>query len=534
MRPVLGNALRVWAFLLVVVFSACLQRPALAEQRIALVIGNSAYGDLQPLRNPSADAQLMERSLQSLDFHVVLAVDSDRETLRRALRDFADRLAASGGDAIAVFYYAGHGIQLDGINYLIPTDAKIKAARDVIFEGVSLADILSTIEEAHGGTNIIILDACRDNPFQSSKRGAARGLAQINAPNGSLIAYSTAPGQVAEDGSGANSPYSEALARQLLVSGLTIEQVFKSVRVAVSETTRGRQVPWEEQSLVREVMLAGPGANAASGTMNSQAQSSVGNGGDTSQTRRDYFKAMEANTIEAYDAFIRAHPDAEEAKQALIVIKMLAEEKSWRDAEQRNTVGAYKIFLAQHPDGTYADSARTALAALEAKGAVSGETAIRKIESPAALPQDNLILAPGYDAYGYDMAIVKGVTFDDCQKTCQSNGACQAVSYSLPKSWCFLKERAGILIKNSSAQSAYRAGAAGQIRYSSMEIVTKSDIPGSDIARIKNVDFLGCLSACESEPSCRAFSFVRKKNDCWLKSASQPLMPNSKVDSGIR
>ncbi len=518
--------LAVWGLLI-----AC--GSAVAERRVALVIGNSDYATLQTLKNPVSDAALIQTTLKNLDFDVILLTNATQESLRQSIRDFSDRVAAQGDGAIALFYYAGHGIQLDGTNYIIPVDANIRKARDVVIDGIPLGHVLSSLEDAHNGTNLVILDACRDNPFPNSTRGFSRGLAQVNAPNGSLIAYATAPGQVAEDGDGGNSPYSKALAEQLGRPGLAIEQVFKNVRIAVSEATRGRQVPWEEQSLVREVMLASAASVAAPAKLGDSSTPAVAVT-DGTLTRRDYFKAMEANTIESYDAFIHKHPGSDEAKEALNVIRMLAEEKSWRDAEQRKTAGAYMIFLAQHPSGTYAENARSALARIETGGSPDQAVSSRKIEETSAQPHDNFIVARGYDAYGYDLSVIKGVGFGGCQQACENNSGCQAVSYAPSKSWCFLKERATLLIKNGSADSAYRAGAASQLRYSDIEIVTKSDIPGNDIARLKGVDFLACLSACEGEPQCRAFSYVRKRKDCWLKSASGPLVPNAKIDPGIR
>ncbi len=523
---VMSAVLAVWVLL----FSG---QAALAERRVALVIGNSDYATLQRLKNPVSDAALIQSTLKKLDFDVIFVTNSTQESLRRSIRDFSDRVAAPGGATIALFYYAGHGIQLDGTNYIIPVDARIQKARDVVIDGIPLGHVLSSLEDAHNGTNLVILDACRDNPFPTSMRGFSRGLAQINAPNGSLIAYATAPGQASEDGDGNNSPYSRALAEQLAKPGLAIEQVFKNVRIAVSEATRGRQVPWEEQSLVRDVLLAGAASETASVKSEASTPPNLAVN-DATLGRRDYFKAMEANTIEAYDQFIRQHPASQEAKEALNVIRMLAEEKSWRDAEQRKTAGAYKIFLAQHPEGTYAGSARAALASLEGSSSTGTEVVNRKIEDTGAPPESEFISASGYDAYGFDFNVLKGVSFANCRQACNSNPSCQAFTYTASNSWCFLKERATLLIKNSSAQSAYRATAAGQLRLSAMEIVAKSDIRGNDIARLKGVDFLGCLSACEGEFQCRAFSYVRKRKDCWLKSANGPLVPNAKIDSGIK
>lgn len=219
-----------------------------AETRIALVIGNSAYA-AQPLRNARADAQLMARTLRDVGFEVIEALDADAERMRAALTAFNRSLKAP--DAVALFYFAGHGVQSQGENYLIPVGAGIVDMSDVAINALALADVMRTLANARTRLNIVILDACRDNPFATSGRNlAAGGLAPAVAPSGTFIGYATAPGQTARDGSGANSPYTAALAFNIPRPGTTLEEVFRDTRRAVLAATAGQQVPWEHSSLV--------------------------------------------------------------------------------------------------------------------------------------------------------------------------------------------------------------------------------------------------------------------------------------------
>ena len=218
------------------------------EQRIALIIGNSAYATA-PLANPVNDARLMSRVLREQGFDVIERLDVGQNDMKRAVKDFGNRLKAAQGEAIGLFYYAGHGLQVRGENFLIPIDAEIEDEGDVDIYAISADAVLRTIEDARNGLNIIILDACRNNPYARSFRAATRGLAMMSAPTGTLIAYSTAPGAVALDGDGANSAYTAALARAIAEPGVPVEKLFKSVRDAVLAETQGRQTPWEASSL---------------------------------------------------------------------------------------------------------------------------------------------------------------------------------------------------------------------------------------------------------------------------------------------
>ena len=221
-----------------------------ADKRIALVIGNGRYPAM-PLPNPENDARLIAANLRKLGFEVNEQLNLGVRDFRRVLREFSKRLQED--DAVAVLYYAGHGVQIDGRNYLLPVDLNLRDQEEVKDESVDIEDLfLSRLDRARSSARIVILDACRDNPFAGKTRNvrSAGGLAEMGA-RGTLIAYASAPGQPAEDGpTGRNSVYTKSLAEEMMVPGLEVEQMFKNVRVKVLRDTKERQVPWVNTSLI--------------------------------------------------------------------------------------------------------------------------------------------------------------------------------------------------------------------------------------------------------------------------------------------
>lgn len=216
------------------------------ERRVALVIGNSAYKD-SPLLNPVNDAKAMAQTLRSLRFEVLYGENLSQNDMKRNIRAFGEKIRNGG---VGLFYYAGHGIQIRGINYLIPVGATIVSEEEVEYESVDVGLVLAQMAAARNQLNIVILDACRNNPFARSFRSAEKGLASIDAPSGTLLAYATAPGSVASDGEGANGLYTQELLKNMRLPGASIEKVFKQVRIGVQDKTQGKQVPWESSSLV--------------------------------------------------------------------------------------------------------------------------------------------------------------------------------------------------------------------------------------------------------------------------------------------
>gem|GEM_PF-6935665 len=221
-----------------------------SARRIALVLGISAYAPLPPLANPVNDARAVAASLSTAGFDVDLRLDTDLAEMRAAVERLNSRIGQSRGVTDALLYFAGHGVQWNGANYLLPRDGEVGAGAELNERAVSADFLLDQIDRAAARTAILILDACRNVPDALAERQVNSGLAHILAPSGSYIAYSTAPGMVALDGSGQHSPFAAALMTELSRPRLPIETVFKNVRRTVLQSTDGRQTPWDSSSLI--------------------------------------------------------------------------------------------------------------------------------------------------------------------------------------------------------------------------------------------------------------------------------------------
>ncbi|GLR83940.1 caspase family protein [Bradyrhizobium iriomotense] len=299
--------------------------PAFAAKRVALVLSNSAYQNAPQLANPDNDGAVIAKTLKEAGFDVVDARhDLPALETRRSLREFAD----SARDAdIAVVYYAGHGIEVDGANYLIPVDAKLERDTDVYDEALSLDRVLVAIEPAKQ-LRLVILDACRDNPFGKTmkrtiaSRGIGRGLAQVEptSPN-TLIAYSAKAGSTAQDGDGSNSPFTIALSKHLTTPGLDVRRAFGFVRDDVLKTTNNKQEPFVYGSLggddVPLVPAKAVAVAPAQPVVNPQAE-----------IRRDYELALQVGNKAAWDAFLAQHPDGFYSNLAKIQIDKIAAEEA--------------------------------------------------------------------------------------------------------------------------------------------------------------------------------------------------------------
>jgi hypothetical protein len=221
------------------------------EKRLALIIGNADYLNSPALQNPLNDAAAISTSLKELGFTVLMYLNTDIKSMKKAMDEFGSKLK---GFDVGLFYYAGHGMQVKGNNYLIPVDASLKIEEDVEYDCVEAGRILGKMEAAGTKTNIVILDACRNNPFSRSwsSRSAEQndmGLAFMNAPSGTIIAYATSPGKTASDGTSKNGIYTEALLKYIKVPAMPIEEFFKNVRVEVEKKSKMMQTPWESTSL---------------------------------------------------------------------------------------------------------------------------------------------------------------------------------------------------------------------------------------------------------------------------------------------
>ncbi|NVO15999.1 MAG: caspase family protein [Rhodoplanes sp.] len=350
---------------------------AFAESRVALVIGNSSYQSVPALPNPANDSKAMADLLRSADFEVITARDLGQSEMRRAFGDFARTIAGKGSDTVALVYYAGHGVQVDGDNYLVPIDAQIRQEADVPLQTVRLADLMNALAAVKVKTRIVMLDACRNNPFSEIGKSGGRGLAIVDAPAGSIVSYATAPGSEAEDGEGRNSPYTAAFLTVAREPGLPIEQAFKKVRYSVHQATDGRQIPWESSSLTGDFAFFGGGAQTtgvattASGPAVAGTQvASLGGGPVTRSTdgwrgelqsksaREAYEIVIREDQPEAYQAFVELFPAETFTPRVRSLLDRRQELLAWHDAVTINTAAAYRAFLAEFPNSDYAGTAQ--------------------------------------------------------------------------------------------------------------------------------------------------------------------------------
>ncbi len=225
-----------------------------ALPRVALVIGNSRYKEA-PLKNPANDAAAIGDNLKKMGFSVIAQIDTGKAAMENAIRSYGEQLTKSKG--VGLFYFAGHGLQINWRNFLVPVDAHLGNVDDIPRQTVDLSALLGGIGKAGNPMNIVILDACRDNPFGGNLK-SGKGLSQMDAPLGTLLAYATAPGNVASDGSGENGLYTENLLREIHAPEAKIEDVFKRVRLAVRRASNGQQIPWESTSLEEDFYFLPP------------------------------------------------------------------------------------------------------------------------------------------------------------------------------------------------------------------------------------------------------------------------------------
>lgn len=284
------------------------------QQRVALVIGNNSYADA-PLSNPLNDAKAMARALELAGFQVNLKLNASHKDMMGAVREFGSRLRQGGS---GLFYFAGHGIQIKGRNYLIPVGADIQREDEVAYQAMDAQAVLDKMESAGNGTNLMILDACRNNPFARGFRSATQGLAQMEAPVGTLVAFATAPGSVSSDGSGQHGLYTGHLLRLMRAPGMKIEDVFKQVRVAVRKESQGKQIPWETTSLEGDFYFLPP---RPTGQKPSTASPATPPGEAVEQAFWDSVK--ESATPADLRAFLHRYPNSRHAAQARLRLQRL-------------------------------------------------------------------------------------------------------------------------------------------------------------------------------------------------------------------
>ena len=316
----------------------------------------------------------MAATLKALGFDVTSGINVNQKDMKRLIREFGLKLKGGGS---GLFYYAGHGVQSKGRNYLIPIDADVQSEAEVEDSGVDPNLILNYMDEAQNGLNIVILDACRNNPFARSFRSASEGLAQVDAPTGTLIAYATAPGRIASDGAGQNGLYTSELLKQMRVPGVSITDMFMRVRGEVMKQTGNKQVPWEASSLVGAFYFAGGPTNEASANAAKvdplvfelsywETIKNSTNADDFKSYLERYpngqFVALAKNKIATLESAVKL-PDAKPANSG----NSAAEIAFWESIKNSTDPADFRAYLQKYPNGEFAELANIRLAPLEAK-----------------------------------------------------------------------------------------------------------------------------------------------------------------------
>jgi uncharacterized caspase-like protein len=362
-RPVFRDLLLLFGLLLFPQLSV--SPAAAAENRVALVIGQSAYRAVPALPNAENDGKRMAELLGNAGFQVTAAPDLTQNDMRQTISDFAAKVAASGPDTVAAVFYAGHGLQVDGENYLVPVDVDPKREADIPLQAVRLNDLLNTLGALPTRMRIVMLDACRNNPFPALSQ-AGHGLAMVDtkagAP-GSFISYSTSPGAEAEDGTGADSPYTTALLSVAKEPNLPIEEAFKRVRVAVNQATDGRQIPWESSSLTADFRFfpSDQGPPAATAPKLAAVERTAADWRKELQGKEPkvaYDLVIADDSVSAYEAFTALFAQSPYTPQMRSLLERRREMLAWENAVAVNTAASFETFLASYGNSDLSTTAR--------------------------------------------------------------------------------------------------------------------------------------------------------------------------------
>jgi uncharacterized caspase-like protein len=384
-------------FLLLVALALGTALPAhAAEKRVALVIGNSAY-KTSPLKNPTNDARDMAARLRSLGFEVVERSNLRTRQIGQTLREFRSKLSP---DTVALVFYAGHGLQIRGENYLPAVDAEIDSEEDVPNQSLSMRQVMEVLDESKTRLNLVFLDACRNNPYQRGFRSTAgEGLARVSAPSGTLISYATRPGSVAADGNGKNGLYTGHLLKQMESASQPVEQVLKRVVSAVKNESQGRQEPWMEGSIEGDFCFGNCGAVQA-GQPSAPARVRT-----AAEIEDDVWTSIRGSGNKAaYDEYLRQYPRGKYAGEAVQLAKAPTSDDSaqmaaWTRAEQSRSPADYEAYLRSFPNGRFAALAtsRVNAARMQAESARTVMRPARRHAGYAAVEEPGRAggLAPG-------------------------------------------------------------------------------------------------------------------------------------------
>ena len=334
-----------------------IQAPAQAlpgpEQRVALVIGNSNYQNAARLPNPDNDAQSVAELLNAAGFDVIAATDLTQNDLIKVVQNFSAKVTESGPNTVAMIYYAGHGVQVAGENYLIPVDAKIATPTDLVNNSLRLVDLMATLETIPSRLRIVMLDSCRDNPFPDIS-DAGPGLAMVDTPIRSIVGYSTSPGAEALDGTSGHSPYTQAFLTLAREPNLPIEQLFKRIRLYVNHATDGLQTPWESSSATSDFVFFGDNAVAATRAPEHGPVVQMASDMPWRSVDQVYDYVTSEGSVEYYQEFLTRFPYDPRCDRIRRLLGDLTLAAAWHKAVLANSPLAYKSFYEHHMDSPYA------------------------------------------------------------------------------------------------------------------------------------------------------------------------------------
>src|ERR1700730_14458758 len=337
-----------------------------AEKRIALVVGNANYAS-GALPTPANDAGLIAQTLQAAGFDVVGVRDLDQDSLRRTFRDFIAKASAEGPDTVAFVYLRGYGLQLEGENYFVPTDANIARDANVSSEALRVSDYTKPLAALGIKASIVILDAARANAFAKSGPPLAGGLALVEPEPGTLIAFNAAPGTVAQNEAGPYSSYAQALAEMMREGGLPVTDLFNRVRLRVNEITKGPQVPWNASKLQASFYFFERAPDAPPPQVSPEQTSSIRSKPIRDLDARDaYLAALDRDNLQDYEKFLVAYPNDPMARRVRAIVAARREAATWRRSRSVDTPPAYWSYLRRYPRGSHANDARRRLAYLTA------------------------------------------------------------------------------------------------------------------------------------------------------------------------
>ncbi len=356
----------VLALLSVLFWGLALASAPAAETRVALVIGNANYSS-GALPTPANDAGLIAQTLQAAGFDVVGVRDLDQDSLRKTFRDFIAKVSATGPDTVALIYLSGYGLQLEGENYFVPTDANIARDVNVSSEALRLSDYTRPLAALSIKATIVVLDGARANPFAKSGPPLAGGLALVEPDTGTLIAFNAAPGTVAQNEAGPYSSYAQALAEMMREGGLPVTELFNRVRLRVNEITKGAQVPWNASKLQAPFYFFDRAPDAPPPQVSPEQTSSIRSKPIRDFDARDaYLAALDRDNLPDYENFLIAYPNDPMARRVRAIVAARREAVTWRRSRSVDTPPAYWSYLRLYPRGFHADDARRRLAYLSA------------------------------------------------------------------------------------------------------------------------------------------------------------------------